>query len=441
MEYIELSLLNACITHGKAYEVMAKVGAEDFSDANRPIFKAVQQLADEGVEPDLLVVAEKLEHWGFEDPFNMLSESLEFISPGNVESQCKKLKQQALSRKLKQVSVQISRLAQSEDPESAYEQACNALMDLKASGQDDSLKYMNEMLKSYTEDLERRFESEDEFDGQATGFQAIDERWNGMKPQNLIVVAGRPGMAKTTFVLNMIENLVRQGQSWLFFSMEMSHDELTGKSISSTGRLSYTRLSNAKLVADDWPKLTSAVSLLRDGNLAVDDKPARSIQDMRARAYEVKQKFGRLDGIAADYLQLMRGEGRSREDEIGGLTRGLKQLAKELDCPVVIISQLNRKCEERNNKRPILADLRDSGAIEQDANIVAFIYRDDMYNKDSPLKGIAEINTAKFRGGKTGTDCLAWVGDYQRFDNLEHRPDVEAVAEQQEQPQSRSRAF
>lgn len=440
--HVELCLIKACVYGGKEHQVLANASSEDFPGPLSQVFQAIKKVVDNRQTPDIVTVSEVLEDWGWDSPMSWAADLEAYpFYPENLESYCKQLKQKSLKRKLGLISGQINRWIAECEPEEAYEKACEALMDVKGDEDDQSLKYMNEMLHSYTEDLERRFESEDEFDGQATGFQDIDERWNGMKPHNMIVVAARPSMGKTTLVMNMIENLVRQGQSWLFFSMEMSHDELIGKTISSAGKLSYTRLSNASLQDEDWSRLTSAVTCLKDGRLAVDDRGNMTIADMRARAYQVKAEFGQLDGIAVDYLQLMKGSGQSREAEIGGLSRALKSLAKEMGVPVIVISQLNRKCEERNNKRPILADLRDSGAIEQDANIVAFIYRDEVYNPETEVKGVAEINTAKFRGGKTGVDCLAWNGDYQRFDNLEYRPDVESLAEQQEQPQTRSRAF
>lgn len=437
MEYTELSLINACITHGKAYEVVSKVGGDDFSPQRRPIFATIKALCDEGSDPDLLTVAERMEAAGYEDVFDDLTQSAEFVTLGNIETQCKELKRNALSRKLKEAATTIARLAQDQDPETAYEQACNALNSLRAGDADDSLHAMNQILMGYMEDLERRFESDDVFDGLTTGYDEVDNRWMGLKPQNLIVVAGRPAMGKTTFGLNCVEHSVRQGNSWLVFSMEMSSDELAGKLISSAGHVPYSRLQNADLDGEDWPKLTSGVTLLKDGLLHVDERGGITVADMRARAYEILGKTGNLDGIMADYIQLMTGEGQSRENQIGSISRALKGLAKEFNIPVIAISQLNRKCEERPNKRPILSDLRDSGSIEQDANIVSFVYRDDVYNEDSPVKGVAEIITAKYRGGKIGTDCLAWRGEYQRFDNLEYRPDVESVAEQQEQAKSR----
>ena len=237
-------------------------------------------------------------------------------------------------------------------------------------------------------------------------------------------MAARPSMGKTTFAMNLVENaLISTGVPVLVFSMEMPADALAMRMISSLGRIDQTKVRNGKLDEDDWPRLTSAVSLLKDKPLYIDDTPGLSPTEMRSRARRVaRENGGKLGLIMVDYLQLMRvpGNTEGRTAEISEISRSLKGLAKELSCPVVALSQLNRSLEQRPNKRPVNSDLRESGAIEQDADVIMFVYRDEVYNEDTPDKGIAEIIIGKQRNGPIGTVRLAFIGKYTKFEDLAH---------------------
>jgi len=439
--HYEVAILHAILTEGAGAEVFSKVDASDFSPTYREFFSLASSLFDRGLTPDFVSVMDEAERAGFSGFGDLANDIASSHLPRNVGDYCKELKRLSVSRKLKDLAVQINHWAANEDPDTAYELAIAAVMELKVQDDDESLMSMNEMLKGTLEAIQSEFDSDGEFSGLATGYKDLDERWSGLKPHNLIYIAGRPAMGKTSLALNIAENAASNGKSVVFFSMEMSHDELTRKCLSSMGRVSFTRLTKASLREVDWPKLTAGYSRLKDKNMFVDDRGGLTVAQIRGRCYQIQKKCG-LDLVVIDYLQLMRGPGQSRENEIGGISRSLKELAKEMDCPVIVISQLNRQCEQRPNKRPILSDLRDSGSLEQDANIVAFVYRDDVYNEDSSIKGVAEIITRKFRGGKIGTDCMEWKGDMQRFDDLEHRPDVESIIDDQESGGARkARAF
>ena len=263
---------------------------------------------------------------------------------------------------------------------------------------------------------------EDGLTGLTTGFDNLDERTNGFQPADLVIIAGRPSMGKTTFAMNLCENaLLGTDLPVLVFSLEMPKEAILMRMYSSVGRIPSGKLRSGKLDEEDWPKLTSAFNMLKDKPLYIDDTPGLTPQEMRARCRRVyRENNNRLGLVMVDYLQLMQVAGKSegRTQEISEISRSLKAIGKEFDCPVLALSQLNRSLEQRPNKRPVMSDLRESGAIEQDADIIAFIYRDEVYNEDSPDKGIGEIIIGKHRNGEIGTDRLAFIGKYTRFENL-----------------------
>ncbi|MDX1633485.1 MAG: replicative DNA helicase, partial [Marinobacter sp.] len=281
---------------------------------------------------------------------------------------------------------------------------------------------INPILTKALSRIEELFESGDRITGLTTGFKDLDDWTSGMQPADLIIVAGRPSMGKTTFAMNIVENaLLSSGEPILVFSMEMPADAIVMRMLSSLGRIDQTRMRSGRLEEDDWPRLTSAVSLLKDKPLYIDDTPGLSPTEMRSRARRIaRENNGRLGLIMADYLQLMRvpGSNEGRTAEISEISRSLKGLAKELSCPVVALSQLNRSLEQRPNKRPVNSDLRESGAIEQDADVIMFVYRDEVYNEDTQDKGIAEIIIGKQRNGPIGTVRLAFIGKFTKFEDL-----------------------
>lgn len=258
--------------------------------------------------------------------------------------------------------------------------------------------------------------------GLATGLKDLDELTTGLQKADLVIVAGRPSMGKTALVMNIAEHAAIKGsQPVLVFSMEMPADSLAMRMMSSLGRIDQHKIRTGQLDDEDWPRVTSAVHMLSEAPLFIDDTPALSPAEMRARARRVMKEHGQLGLIVVDYLQLMQVPGfkaDSRTAEISEISRSLKALAKELSVPVIALSQLNRSLEQRHDKRPVMSDLRESGAIEQDADLICFIYRDEVYNEESPDKGCAEIIIAKQRNGPIGKVRVAFLGKYTRFEDL-----------------------
>jgi replicative DNA helicase len=260
--------------------------------------------------------------------------------------------------------------------------------------------------------------------GMPTGLNDLDKMTSGLQPSDLVIVAGRPSMGKTTLTMNMAEHAAIIGKKpVLVFSMEMPADSLAMRMMSSLGRIDQHRIRTGQLSDDDWPRITSAVHMLSDAPLFIDDTPGLSPAEMRSRARRLMREQGQLGLIVVDYLQLMQVpgfKGDNRTAEISEISRSLKSLAKELQVPVIALSQLNRSLEQRTDKRPVMSDLRESGAIEQDADLICFIYRDEVYNPESLDKGCAEIIIAKQRNGPIGKVKVAFLGQFTRFEDLAH---------------------
>jgi replicative DNA helicase len=254
-----------------------------------------------------------------------------------------------------------------------------------------------------------------------TGFTDLDRMTSGLQGGDLVIVAGRPSMGKTSLAMNIAEHVaIEHGLPVAVFSMEMGAVQLAMRMLGSVGMLDQHRMRTGKLLADDWPRVTHAVQRMQDAQLYIDETPALSSVEVRARARRLARQCGRLGLIVIDYLQLMgaSSSGENRATEISEISRSLKALAKELECPVIALSQLNRSLEQRPNKRPVMSDLRESGAIEQDADLILFIYRDEVYNPDSPDKGTAEIIVGKQRNGPIGVVRLTFQGSSTRFLNF-----------------------
>ncbi|MCE0723067.1 MULTISPECIES: replicative DNA helicase [Legionella] len=290
------------------------------------------------------------------------------------------------------------------------------------TGGDGGPENIKSILVRAVEKIDALYHNGDAITGLATGLSDLDEMTSGLQPSDLIIVAGRPSMGKTTLVMNMAEHAaIKSGKPVLAFSMEMPADSLAMRMMSSLGRIDQHKIRTGKLDDDDWPRVTSAVHMLSEAPLFIDDTPALSPGEMRARARRLAKEQGNLGLIVVDYLQLMKVPGFSADNrtaEISEISRSLKSLAKELQVPVIALSQLNRSLEQRSDKRPVMSDLRESGAIEQDADLICFIYRDEVYNEDSPDKGTAEIIVAKQRNGPIGKVRVAFIGKYTRFEDL-----------------------
>jgi replicative DNA helicase len=278
------------------------------------------------------------------------------------------------------------------------------------------------ILARAVEKIDALYNSGESITGLPTGLSDFDEKTSGLQGSDLIIVAGRPSMGKTTLVMNMAEHAaIHSKKPVLVFSMEMPGDSLAMRMMSSLGRIDQHRIRTGKLEDEDWPRITSAVHMLSEAPLFIDDTAGLSPAEMRARARRLAKEHGQLGLVVVDYLQLMKVPGfkaDNRTAEISEISRSLKSLAKELKVPVIALSQLNRSLEQRQDKRPVMSDLRESGAIEQDADIICFIYRDEVYNEDSPDKGTAELIIAKQRNGPIGKVRVAFLGKYTRFEDL-----------------------
>jgi replicative DNA helicase len=280
---------------------------------------------------------------------------------------------------------------------------------------------IKDLLTAAVDRIDHLYQQDSPITGVATGWDDLDEKTAGLQDGDLIIVAGRPSMGKTTLAMNIAEHAaIKDGIGVAVFSMEMPGEQLAMRMMSSLGRIDQHKVRTGKLEDDDWPRLTSALSMLKDAPLYIDDTPALSPTEVRSRARRLKRDHGNLGLIMIDYLQLMQVQGQveNRTTEISEISRGLKSLARELSVPVIALSQLNRSLEQRTNKRPMNSDLRESGAIEQDADVIAFIYRDEVYNPDTNDKGVAEVIIGKQRNGPTGTIRLTFLGNYTRFESF-----------------------
>jgi replicative DNA helicase len=280
---------------------------------------------------------------------------------------------------------------------------------------------ISDVLAKTVDRIDTLFHAQDAITGLSSGYKDLDDMTAGLQPADLIIVAGRPSMGKTTFAMNIAEHAaLKSGKPILVFSMEMPAEALAMRMLSSLGRIEQNRLRTGRLEDEDWPRITSAVSMLNEAKMFIDDGAALSPSEVRARARRVAREHGQLGLIVIDYLQLMQvPESReNRTNEISEISRSLKGLAKELNVPVIALSQLNRGLEQRTDKRPVMSDLRESGAIEQDADLIVFIYRDEVYNENSPDKGTAEVIIAKQRNGPIGKVRLTFLGKYTRFENF-----------------------
>ena len=287
--------------------------------------------------------------------------------------------------------------------------------------QDSGPVFVNPILAKAVERIDELAGTEGDLTGLPSGYTDLDHMTSGWQKSDLVIVAGRPSMGKTAFAMNLVENaILDQDQPVLVFSLEMPAESLIFRMLSSIGRLDQGKLRTGQLTDDDWPGFNNAVKKLKDRPLYIDDSAGVSPMEMRSRARRIVREHGALGMIVVDYLQLMqiKGSKEGRVNEISEISRSLKLLAREFECPVIALSQLNRSLEQRPNKRPVMSDLRESGAIEQDADVIAFIYRDEVYNEDTPDKGVAEVIIGKQRNGPIGTVRLSFLGQFTRFENF-----------------------
>ncbi|QQD22458.1 replicative DNA helicase [Oceanospirillaceae bacterium ASx5O] len=428
----EQSVLGSLMLDERAWETVAETLQDNdfYRHDHRLIFRAIQHLVAQEQPIDVVTVSEELEERaqlekaGGPGYLGRLVDMTPSID--NCAAYAEIVRERSQQRRLIEAATDIMQRAYETEGESSLTLISDAekaiALIAEGSRKDGGPQAVGPILKNTLETLERMFEQPDGLTGLTTGFTEIDARTSGLQKADLVIVAARPSMGKTTYSMNLVENaLLATKRPCLVFSMEMPSESIVMRMLSSIGKIDQTRIRSGKLIDEDWPKLSAAVNLLKDLPLYIDDTPALTPQEMRARARKVyRENNNDLAMIMVDYLQLMRVSGKSegRTQEISEISRTLKAIAKEFNCPMVALSQLNRSLEQRPNKRPVMSDLRESGAIEQDADIIQFIYRDEVYNEDSPDKGVAEIITGKHRNGPIGIDRLAFIGKYTRFENL-----------------------
>ena len=403
--------------------------ADDFyKPAHGHIFSAVTALYARGEPADPVTVADELRRTGLleavGDPSVLISLQVNTPSTANATHYARIVEEHALLRRLVTVAGEIAELGYSVpgDVTEVVDRAESLVFEVAQRRVVDTMASLRDLLSASLDHLENLYAGGETVTGVPTGFTDLDERLAGLQRSNLVVVGARPSMGKTSWALGLVSHAaVHARVPVLLFSLEMSHLELTQRLLCSEARVDATRMRNGRLLESDWPKISDAIGRLGDAPIYIDDNPNVTVMDIRAKARRLKAREG-LGVVVVDYLQLMTGHARSRAEnrqvEVSEISRGLKVLARELDIPVVALSQLSRNLEMRQDKRPVLADLRESGSIEQDADVVMFIYRDEVYNPDSPDRGTAEIIVAKHRNGPTGVTQLAFMDHHTRFANM-----------------------
>ena len=396
---------------------------------HRLIYRAIRDLSDKNKPFDAVTLGEWFESNSLSEQIGGTGYLIELASTtpsaANIKAYAEIVREKAVLRQLIEAGTEIVNDGfqpdgrDSQEVLSAAEQKVFKIAEQGRRGRADFVTLRDAMKEAF-QVLQERYENQGNVTGLATGFTDLDELTAGLQPSDLIILAARPAMGKTTLALNIAEyGAIKSKKAVAVYSMEMSASQLAFRLISSIGRINATRLRTGQLEDEDWSRVNMAIKMLSEVKVFIDDTPALSPDVLRSKARRIKREHD-LGLIVVDYLQLMQvpGTGENRTNEISEISRSLKALAKELNVPVVALSQLNRGLESRTDKRPVMADLRESGAIEQDADIIMFIYRDEYYHKDSADKGLAEVIIAKQRSGPTGTLKLKFFGEYTRFDNL-----------------------
>ena len=430
----EQSVLGGLLLDNTAWDKIADmIGESDFYRADhRLIYRHVSKLVGNSRPADVITVSESLESTRELEGVGGLAYlgALAQNTPtaANIRRYAEIVRERAIMRKLAEVGTDIAETAYNPMGKEAgqlldeAESKVFAISEEGARGKQGFLD-MQPLLTQVVERIDLLYNRDNPSDvtGVPTGFTDLDRMTSGLQPGDLVIVAGRPSMGKTSLALNMGEHVALEtGMPVGVFSMEMGASQLVMRMLGSVGKLDQHKVRTGRLADEDWRKLTDAVGRLNDAPIHIDETAALNALELRARARRLHRQYGKLGLIVVDYLQLMSAsaQGENRATEISEISRGLKALAKELNVPVVALSQLNRSLEQRPNKRPVMSDLRESGAIEQDADLILFIYRDEVYNPDSPDKGKAEVIIGKQRNGPIGTVTLVFQGEYTRFANF-----------------------
>ncbi|WP_207905858.1 replicative DNA helicase [Aestuariirhabdus litorea] len=427
----EQSVLGGLLLDNNAWEAVSDrlVEGDFYNPSHRILYRMIGELVGQSEPFDPITLSERLDSHGELERIGGLAYLTELVqntpSISNIRAYAEIIYERSVMRKLIKASTQIADRAYNPEGRTSAELLDEAEREVfqiaESRPKSGGPVAVKDLLGKAIDRIDHLFNSGGGLTGMTTGFTDLDEMTSGLQSSDLIIVAGRPSMGKTTFAMNLVENaLLNSDKTMLVFSLEMPADQLVARMLSSLGRIDATRMRAGALEDEDWPKLTSAVTMLNDKKLLIDDTAGISPSEMRSRARRVVREHGELGLIMIDYLQLMQipGGGENRTNEISEISRSLKALAKEFEVPVVALSQLNRSLENRPNKRPVNSDLRESGAIEQDADVIMFVYRDEVYNPDTEFKGVAEIIIGKQRNGPIGTARMAFIGKYTRFENL-----------------------
>ena len=422
----ERSVLGSSLLDKDAlFDVVELLTADDFyNEAHKEIFRAVTELYKKSAPVDVLTVSEELKKRNSLEMVGgrayIAALSADVPSTSNAAEYAKIISSKASLRRLIDTAGDIMQTSYDENMETnaILDMAEQQIFEIAQKGQKSDFAHIKDVLLENINIIDKMSQMEGNLTGLTTGFRDLDQLTSGLHRSDLIILAARPAMGKTAFALSVAQGAAIKGNaSVMIFSMEMSKEQLGQRLLSMESRIEMQSLKTGKLERKDWDQINMALDTLSRASINIDDTPGISIMEMKNKCRRLKAEKG-LDLIVIDYLQLMSIEGKkteSRQQEISTLSRNLKLLARELDCPVIVLSQLSRAVEQRPNKRPMLSDLRESGSIEQDADIVIFLYRDEYYNPDTDKPGECEVIVAKHRSGPTGTVDVTWLGKYTRF--------------------------
>jgi replicative DNA helicase len=426
----EQCALGAILLEGSAaYDVIDILGEDDFyRDAHKKLFSSIRKLIEKNEPVDLVTLQDELKRANELDAVGgvgYLSEVLAMVpTAANATYYAKIVRDKAMERKLLTTCTSIVNDIYNSgyDTDTLINEAEGKIYGVKGDRSLGQYFAVKDVTKDYFKKIEELYQKGEHVIGVSTGYKDIDELTGGFKPGQLIVIAARPSMGKTALAMNFARNsAIRHNNSIAVFSLEMSKEEVLGRLIGSEARIDITRLISGKIEENEWGKLTDAASRLSETMIFIDDSSALTPGEIRSKCRRIKAQYGKLDMVIVDYMQLMRpgisSKSQNREQEIADISRTLKAIAKELAVPVIALSQLNREVDKRTDKRPFLSDLRESGAIEQDADMIMFIYRDEVYHRDTQWKGMAEIIVAKNRSGPQKTINLTWLSRYTSFEN------------------------
>lgn len=433
----ERSVLGGLMLDNAAWDsVLEQLSEEDFyRPEHRVIFRAIASLANRNMPFDVLTLSDTLnqnkELASARGEAYLFDLAKNTPSAANIVAYAKIVRERSVLRQLASAANEIANSAYQPSGRSVLElldQAERAVFQISEQGaREGGPVDINAVMASTLEKIDLLYQNKGQLTGLTTGFTDLDAMTSGLQPADLVIVAGRPSMGKTTLAMNIAENAALElskkpeAGAVLVFSLEMPSESLVMRMISSLGRIPQQSIRTGKLNDHDWPRITSTIAMFSKAKLLIDDTAALSPSDMRARARRVAREQGGISLIVVDYLQLMTvpGYGDNRVAEVSEISRALKAIAKEFNCPVIAGSQLNRSLEQRHDRRPVMSDIRESGSIEQDADLILFIYRDEVYNKDTAEKNHAEIIIGKHRNGPIGSFNLTFQGALSRFDNYQ----------------------